>query len=53
VAPGIDAYAGLEGRRSRCKALGLTGRLPAVVLTLEVQAVQDAMWQPVYPDGAV
>ena len=58
------------------ETLGLTGRLPSGVLSLEqqarrvyeqlgpqptdlaknvylVQAVQDAMWQPVYPEGAV
>jgi malate dehydrogenase (oxaloacetate-decarboxylating) len=41
------------------EALGLTGRLPAAVLTLEQQVLraaqvwlvgQDAMWQPAYPD---
>jgi hypothetical protein len=31
------------------EALGLTRRRPAAVLTLEQQAVQDAMWQPAYP----
>ena len=34
------------------EALGLTGRLPSGVLTLEEQARrEDAIWQPVYPDS--
>ena len=35
------------------EALGLTGRLPSGVLTLEEQARrawQDAIWQPTYPN---
>jgi malate dehydrogenase (oxaloacetate-decarboxylating) len=33
------------------EAIGLTGRRPTAVLTLEQQAVQDAMWQQAVQDA--
>jgi malate dehydrogenase (oxaloacetate-decarboxylating) len=43
---------GVAFTRAEQEALGLTGRLPSGVLTLEEQARwEDAIWQPVYPDS--